>query len=60
MTLPTEQARDARAEYERVVQQMLVEARQKRERGEIMPARRMSEGENDYQNYNLGSDWSPW
>ncbi len=48
------------AEFFRTCQQMLVEARQKREAGEIMPYRRMSEGQNDYQNYKLGNDWSPW
>ncbi len=48
------------AEFERVFQQMLVEARQKREAGELIPYQRLSEGANDYQNYKLGLDWSKW
>ncbi len=48
----------AYAEFFRTCQQMLVEARRKRESGEIMPAGRLSEGRNDWQNHKLGQEWT--
>ncbi len=44
--------------FRAVFQQMLAEARAKREAGLILPARRLGEGANDWQNYRLGLDWS--
>ncbi len=44
--------------FRRVCQQMLAEARAKREAGEIMPAGRLSEGRNDWQNHKIGQEWT--
>lgn len=59
MTIAEEMAADPRyANYFRVVGKMLAEAARQRLAGEIMPARRVSEGYNDWQNKKLGLDWA--
>lgn len=45
-------------EFKRVFLEMIAEQRRKRLAGELMPARPMSEGRNDWQNHKLGGDWS--
>lgn len=45
-------------EFLALCKQMGAEARAKRERGEIMPYRGLSEGRNDLQNYKLGQEWT--
>lgn len=44
-------------EFKRVFLDMIAEQRRKREAGELLPARPMSEGRSDWQNRKLGQEW---